>query len=271
MFKNVASQLVLVFAWDNAAGVPKTGDAANITGRISKEGVDDAATNDVNPTELSAANHPGLYAFTMTQGETNCDLFGLTPASATADIDFQPVSFYTAQYLQPTVAGRTLDVNAAGEAGLDLDNTSGTWAAAQFASGFMTATKFAANAIDAAALDATAVNEIVDQHWNEAQSDHVVADSMGAIASELAALNNISSANVLTQINAALDAAIPELAGVPAATPSLRNAAMFLYMGVRNKHDTTSVSDEVYNDAGAVIATAVLSDDTITYIKAQYS
>ncbi len=47
--------------------------------------------------------------------------------------------------LRPTVAGRTLDVTAAGEAGLDLDNTSGTLAAAQLASDVITAAKIAAD------------------------------------------------------------------------------------------------------------------------------
>ncbi|KKL54828.1 hypothetical protein LCGC14_2261530, partial [marine sediment metagenome] len=38
MFKNVASQKIAVFAWDNANGVPMTGDAANITAQISIDG-----------------------------------------------------------------------------------------------------------------------------------------------------------------------------------------------------------------------------------------
>ena len=95
MYKNVAGQFVIVFAWDNAAGAPKSGDAANITGRVSKDSIDSAATNDVNPTEISNTTHKGLYAFLMSQSETNCDLLGVTAASSTADIDLQPVIIYT--------------------------------------------------------------------------------------------------------------------------------------------------------------------------------
>ncbi len=102
MFKNVASQKVIVFAWDNAAGVPKTGDAANITGRISKEGIDDAASNDVNPTEISATTHKGLYTFNMLKAETDCNLFGLTPESATPDIALQPIILYTRTVMRGT-------------------------------------------------------------------------------------------------------------------------------------------------------------------------
>jgi hypothetical protein len=49
-------------------------------------------------------------------------------------------------YLKPTTAGRDLDVTAAGEAGLDLDNTSGTIAAAQIATDAITAAKIASDA-----------------------------------------------------------------------------------------------------------------------------
>jgi len=59
--------------------------------------------------------------------------------------------------LRPTTVQRTLDVTAAGEAGLDLDNTSGTLAAAQIATGAITAAKFAAGAIDAAAIATDAI------------------------------------------------------------------------------------------------------------------
>ncbi len=270
MFKNVAGQFVIVFAWDNAAGAPKSGDAANITGRVSKDSIDSAATNDVNPTEI--ANAPGQYAFLMTQGETNCNLLGVAASSSTADIDLQPVFHYPYQYLQPTTAGRKLDVNVAGEVGLDFDNTSGTLAAAQFASGFITATKFATGAIDAAALSSDAVNEIVDQNWDELQADHVIADSMGALATELAALNNISSANVLTQINAALDASISELGvAAPTATPTIRTAIMLVYMAILQKRDTTNTTDEIHNAAGTPIATATVSDDGVVFTKGPYT
>jgi hypothetical protein len=51
--------------------------------------------------------------------------------------------------LRPTTAGRTLDVNATGEAGLDLDNTSGTISAAQLAADCITEAKIADDAIAA--------------------------------------------------------------------------------------------------------------------------
>jgi hypothetical protein len=91
LFKNVASQKAVVFAYDKTTGAGKTGDAANITANVSKDGAAPAASNDVNPTEIGG----GLYAFDLTAGETNCDLFALYAASATSNILCNPVIGYT--------------------------------------------------------------------------------------------------------------------------------------------------------------------------------
>ena len=95
MFKNVASQKVAVYAWDNAAGAAKTGDAANISAQISKDGAACAATNDAAPTELDATDAPGIYIFDMEQAETNADLIVIAPVSSTTDIVLRPVILYT--------------------------------------------------------------------------------------------------------------------------------------------------------------------------------
>ena len=95
IYKNVAGQKCLIFAWDAAAGAAKTGDAANITAYISKDGGAAAQSNDANPTELDATKLPGVYAFDLTQAETNCDLFLLAAKSATSDVQIEPVIAYT--------------------------------------------------------------------------------------------------------------------------------------------------------------------------------
>jgi hypothetical protein len=95
IYKNKASQKAVVYAYDSTDGSPKTGDAANITGRISKDGGASAATDDVNPTELDATHHPGAYVFDLTQAETNADLVVLSASSTTADILIEPLIVYT--------------------------------------------------------------------------------------------------------------------------------------------------------------------------------
>lgn len=71
---------------------------------------------------------------------------------------------------------------------------------------------------------------------------------------------------VLTQVNAALDTAIAELAqAAPTATPTIRTALMLLYMMGRNNATVTATEKGVYNDAGTKIAKSTLSDDGTTF------
>ncbi len=101
--------------------------------------------------------------------------------------------------------------------------------------------------------------------------DIIAEDTTTDIPALIAALENISEANVLTQVNAALDDTVPELGiGTPSASPTLRTAISFLYMALRNKRLTDANQDDIHNDAGAVICSAVLSDDTLEFIKAEY-
>ncbi len=97
-------------------------------------------------------------------------------------------------------------------------------------------------------------------------------DGLGALKTLIDALNDLSAANILTEVNTALDATISELAvATPTATPSLRTAAMLLYMAVLNKRDTTASSDEIHNNAGTKIADADVLDDGVTFTKAKYT
>jgi len=95
MLKNVASQKVAIFAWDTNADSEKTGDAANITAQISKDGGACAASNDANPTELDATDAPGVYLFDTLQAETNANLFILFAKSSTGNIKIEPVIIHT--------------------------------------------------------------------------------------------------------------------------------------------------------------------------------
>jgi len=106
--------------------------------------------------------------------------------------------------LAPTTLGRTLDVSAGGEAGLDWanigspttpQNLSGTTVSAvsgnvggigangilsaSFGTGAITAGAIAADAIGASELAADAVAEIADAIWDEARAGHVGAGTFG--------------------------------------------------------------------------------------------
>lgn len=106
----------------------------------------------------------------------------------------------------------------------------------------------------------------------KAKTDNLPSDPAdeSSIQAAIAALNNLSAAQVLTQVNAALDTAISEL-GVasPTATPTIRTALMLMYMALRNKVTVTSTAKKVHNDAGTSVAQKSLSDDGATYTEAE--
>ena len=82
MQKNVASQKITVFAFNVTTNLPVTGDSAQITANIRKDGGAANPTNDANPTELEDS----YYDFNMLKEETNANKINLTPESSTADI-----------------------------------------------------------------------------------------------------------------------------------------------------------------------------------------
>ncbi len=97
-------------------------------------------------------------------------------------------------------------------------------------------------------------------------------DGLGALKTLIDNLNDITTANVLTQVNAALDTAISELGvAAPTATPTLRTGLMLLYMTLRNRLDldTGTNTKEIFNSAGTKITQKALTDDDTTYSEAK--
>lgn len=91
VYKNTASQKLAVYAYNSATGAPVSGDAANITGLISKDGGEAAATNDVNPAPSPTMAQAGVYYFDLTQAETNADLVVVSASSTTENVRIDPV------------------------------------------------------------------------------------------------------------------------------------------------------------------------------------
>lgn len=102
MLRNVSGQKWRVYAYDRTTGEPKTGDAANISARITKDFGTPAATDDAAPTEVDSTNEPGYYDFTILQAESNAHTVSLSTKSSTADITViacPPVQNPIPQYL----------------------------------------------------------------------------------------------------------------------------------------------------------------------------
>jgi hypothetical protein len=105
MLKNKAGQKIAMYAHDTSADVPKTGDAANITGQYSLDGAATVAITDTNPTELDAADAPGVYIFDLEQAETNGDMIVFYAKSSTADVQLDPLIIDTVTAVAPTLTG----------------------------------------------------------------------------------------------------------------------------------------------------------------------
>lgn len=100
-------------------------------------------------------------------------------------------------------------------------------------------------------------------------ASNYIAGLQGTI-NTLDSLRPLVSADVLTQVNAALEQAISELSSVPSANPSLRAALMFLYMSLRNQTTTTNGIQTIRNDAGTMITSASLDDNGTTFNKSKF-
>ena len=92
MQKNVAGQKWTVFAFNVTTNLPVTGDAAQITGNLRLDGVQNAI-DDTNPTETER----GQYVFDITQAESNGDMITIAPSSTTPDVEVigMPGSLWT--------------------------------------------------------------------------------------------------------------------------------------------------------------------------------
>jgi len=96
MQKNVASQKVAIYAHDTISDAAKTGDAAHITAYLSKDGgASTSFASAANPTELDSTNMPGVYIFSPSQEDTNCDTFMLYAKSSVAGVAIDLVRIET--------------------------------------------------------------------------------------------------------------------------------------------------------------------------------
>jgi hypothetical protein len=82
MLRNVAGQKWRVFAFDRGSNEPVTGDAANITAKISVDFATPQASSDTNPTEAE----DGYYYFLPSQAETNGNITEIFPESSTPGV-----------------------------------------------------------------------------------------------------------------------------------------------------------------------------------------
>ena len=86
MVKNLAGQKVQLFAFDSATNLPASGDAANLTAYVQKDGGAVTVLADTSAAELDATNAKGWYQFDVAQGESNANDLLFTGKSVTSGI-----------------------------------------------------------------------------------------------------------------------------------------------------------------------------------------
>ncbi len=136
--------------------------------------------------------------------------------------------------------------------------------------------------VNVATLDAAALTAIEDEIWDALKSAHAVANSFGDFldietSSRLASADITLASGLVDITQAAADkvfgtsgAALTELSvAIPSATPRPDQAAMLLYMAMRNQLDVTAAIKRIHNDAGTIVATKALTDDGSTYSEAE--
>lgn len=132
--------------------------------------------------------------------------------------------------------------------------------------------------ITAAAVDAVWDEDIVAAHGTastaglllRALGATISARSNNATLDALLGVADVASRDIHNQL--LLNETLSELAvAAPAATPSLSAALMLMYMALRNQETATATARTIRNDAGTIIATAVLSDDATTFTKGEFA
>lgn len=94
MIKGVAGK-IYVEAYDSTDGTDKTGDAANLTAHISKDGAADAPLTDTTAVEVDATTMPGLYVFDISATENDADVVAISCISTTSNIKCNKQVIYT--------------------------------------------------------------------------------------------------------------------------------------------------------------------------------
>jgi len=109
MARKGAALTIHYTAWDTDANTPKTGDVANHTIYVIKDG-DAAAEATNNPAEVDATNCKGEYELALTGDEMDANFVTICGVSSTSDIAIIPVKVATDRGWvgePPTIDGAT--------------------------------------------------------------------------------------------------------------------------------------------------------------------
>lgn len=188
--------------------------------------------------------------------------------------------------VMPTTVGRTLDVSAGGEAGVDWANVGNPATAQNLSATNIDADQVVASvsgavgsvtgAVGSVTAGVTLAASAVQAIWDALTSALTTAGSIGKLLVDnvnAAVSSRATPAQVNTEVLDVMTVdTFAEASAVPAATSTLKDKINWLFALARNKLSQSATTQTLRNDAdSASIATAAVADDGTTASRAEWS
>ncbi len=224
------------------------------------------------------------------------DTVTFAPATTQAVSTQNYVIIPAGDFLRPTTSGRTLDVSAGGEAGVDWANVGTPGSTVNLsATTVKTATDVETDTADIQTrLPAALVGGRIDANMGAISTDATAADNAEAFfdgtgyagtGNVIPTVTNLTNAPTNGDLTATMKASVnaevvdclttdtyAEVGGVVAATSSLKDKINWLFALARNKITQTSTTQTLRNDADSGnVATSTHSDDGTTHTRGEWT
>lgn len=138
--------------------------AADLDSEVSKDG---GTFTDCTNEAAEIATSSGIYRLAMTATEMNADIVAVVTKTSTANAKTAANILYTVtrqlvDLAYPTTSGRSIDVTATGEVGVDFDNINGTLDSSDIGNNAIGSAQLQTNAIGLSELASGAVEKIAN-------------------------------------------------------------------------------------------------------------
>ncbi|MEK9207892.1 MAG: hypothetical protein AAB922_05385 [Patescibacteria group bacterium] len=133
---------------------------------------------------------------------------------------------------------------------------------------------FRAAALNDALIDGGDLLDVNATQWagGSTATTNIAVKAILTKTTDISGFNDLSAANVNTEVDAALDEAGTELVSIPSTTGSLRQKINFIFQYFRNRKTVTATTETLFKeDAATSLGTATVSDDGTTFTKEEAS
>ena len=286
------------FAGNDTSGSGGDGASPTADVRLAGAAADAAPVYSPTPVLLSHVNYPaGAYEIAVPATAANGHATGNTYAIFCAlAIDSQnPTGFVGSFDLKPVESNLT-QIGDSTQSATDFKDfaDAGYDPATNKVQGVVLTDTCTTNTdmvgTDNAALAATALTDVT---WTDAKAgylDHSIntvdgvcdgiqtdlsngTDGLGALKTTIETRSTVTTAQVNTEVADVIktDTSSEPSQGAPPSTPTLEEMITYLYFKMRNKGETTSSEDAMFDDAGTTkVMKSAISDDNTTFTKGEY-